>query len=141
MVHPEVHRAEAREDAEEQAHRAQVAAPHPSPARIDHCEGHRQSRRPAENQKLWRGILVDADELAVDRDADEGDQRDATPPHPTRDGTIAPEARGPRRERSLRAEEAAPGPTEEDHREHDEGPPEVPEDELGEADEACEGGG
>ena len=139
MVYPEVRGAEAREDPEEQAHRAQVAAPDPAPPRVDQRDGHGQRCGPAEDQELGPRILVDADELTVDRDADERDERDPAPAHPARDGAVPAEARGPCRQRPLRAEEAAPGAAEEDHREDDEGPPEVPEDELREAHEVGEG--
>src|SRR3972149_4660052 len=102
---------------------------------------HAARREGSPRTALGPRVLVDADELAVDRDADEGAERNPAPAHPARDGSVPPEPRGPPGQRPLRAEEAAPGAAEDDHREDDEGPPEGPEDELREAEEDREGRG
>jgi hypothetical protein len=131
-VDAEVHRRDAREQGEDAGDRAEVAAPDALALAVEPADGDGGDRRAAEDEQRRLRVFVDADELAVERGEDEGEEGPAAPAQPFRDGVAAAVARGELGQRALRAEHAAPDAAHEHDGEDDEGPPDAPEEILGE---------
>ncbi len=110
--------------------RAQVAAPYPLLPSIQPAHRHGAQGGAAQDQGHGQRILIDADQLPIDRGQGESDERPAAPAHPARDGPAPPVPAGPLRQRPLRAEHAAPGPPHQRHGQQHERPPDAPEGEL-----------
>jgi hypothetical protein len=126
-VDAEMHRRDARQQAEDAGDRAQVAAPDALALAIHPADADGGDGGTAEDQQRRLRVVIDADQLAIDRGEDEGHHRPAAPAHPFRDRAAAPVAAGEFGQRAFRAEHAAPDAAHEHDREDHEGPPDAPE--------------
>ncbi|MNE10861.1 hypothetical protein D3C80_1035930 [compost metagenome] len=127
-----VQRREAGEQGEHAADRAQIAAPDALAATIEKTHQHRRHGGATENQQRRLGIIIDADQLAIDGGQDERQGRPAAPANPARRATAQAAPADPLAEGAFGAEHTAPESAEQQNREQHEGPPDPPEDELGE---------
>ncbi|MNE29366.1 hypothetical protein D3C80_1228420 [compost metagenome] len=127
-----VYRGEAREQGKDAADRAQVAAPDPLAAGEQQPDDDGSDGRTAKNQQRRLGVIIDADQLAIDGGQDERQGWPATPAHPAWHAHAPAILAGPFAQRAFRAQHTAPEPAEQYDRQQHERPPEAPEQELGE---------
>jgi len=130
LIHREMHRRQAGEQGEDAADRAQVPTPHALAAHEQQADDHRAEGRAAENQQGRLGVVIHADQLAIEGGQAKAQRRPAAPAQPARNTEAAPVLAGPFAQGTFRAEHAAPQAPEQHHRQQHERPPEAPEDEL-----------
>ncbi len=98
-----VQRRQTRQQAEDAVGRTQVATPDAFAAPVEITDDECQHRGTTKDQQGRFGIFIDADQLAIDGDADEGHHRPARPLQPARHRTPLTMPAGPFGERAFRA--------------------------------------
>src|SRR3546814_9085518 len=95
--------------------RAQILAPYALVAAVQPAHHHGGGRGPAQHRQDGPRVLVDTDQLAVDRRQRERDKRPSTPAHPFGYGAAPPMLAGPFGQHAFRAEPATPGTPQQRH--------------------------
>ena len=127
-----MHRRQAGEQGEHAADRAQVTAPDTFAAAVEKAHQHRRQGRAAENQQGRLGVVVDADQLAINSGEDKRQGRPAAPANPARGAAAQPAPADPFAQRAFGAQHPAPESAEQHDGQQHERPPEAPENKLGE---------
>ncbi|CPI68111.1 Uncharacterised protein [Bordetella pertussis] len=130
LVHLEMPGRQLGQQVEHAIDRTQVLAPDALAAAIAPADDHRRHGRAAQHRQRRQRVLIDTDQLAVDRRQGKGHERPAAPAHPARNGAALAALAGPLGEHALGTEPAAPGAPQQRHGNQDERPPHAPEREL-----------
>src|SRR5690606_2327315 len=95
--------------------RAQILAPDALVTTIQKANDHRRRRRTAQHGKHRPGVLIDADQLAINSGEGKSDKWPAAPAHPFRNGPPPTMLAGPLAEHAFRTEPPAPCPPHQGH--------------------------